>query len=113
MGCWNLHPTTIRVCWLYVLKVRFSLNAAMARSSKEATNGLDAVKWVGALCDSCFSSLVQLQSSGMAPFNGRCVDKQMHTADYEDASGRLLADTEVLMGHQEGISGPGWKRCWD
>lgn len=48
----------------------------------------------------------------MAPFNGRCSDKQMHTADYEVALGRLPADTEVLMGHREGISGPGWECCW-
>lgn len=30
----------------------------MARSSKEVTNGLDAVRWVGALCDACLSSHV-------------------------------------------------------
>lgn len=46
-------------------------------------------------------------------FNGRCADKQMHTADYEDASGRLPAGAEVLMGHREGISGPGWERFWN
>lgn len=82
----------------------------MARSSKEATNGLDAVRWVGALCDACLFS--HLRNSGMAPFNGRCSDKQMHTPAYEVASGRLPADTEVLMGHREGISGPGWECCW-